>query len=810
MSITSGFKKYRNYRTDSNGDHQLQSFWTSTDTVHGTDQNQTPLTTTLENMNTPTFSEASTRANLAGSNESMTTILGKIKKYFTDLGTAAFKSTTNTYSSTGTDPITGTGVADALDSLGVAEVGGSGKYLTTISEANGKISATADTADTTVTQSSSKLVTSGAVWTAIDNLPEPMVFKGTLGTGGTITTLPTASSANEGYTYKVITAGTYETIAAKVGDVFVSNGTEWVHIPAGDTDSDTWRNIKVNGTELLGSAISTGAINFKNGTNTTVSGSSGEISVSVPAVSSSSAGVAPKGNAVSTQSQSTKFLREDGSWAAPSYTTDTNTTYAFAQGTNNGEIKITPSSGSATTVTPKGLSDLAYISKGSGSSKFLREDGSWQTVTSAVTGVKGDSESSYRTGNINITKANIGLGNVGNFKAVSTVASQGLSSTEQSNARANIGAGTSSFSGSYNDLSNKPTIPTVNNKTLTIQKNGTQVAQFTANSASDVTANITVPTGDLASINKDGTSSTKYLRGDGTWQAFPSIPAAQIQSDWNQTDTTKKDYIKNKPTIPTVPGVVSTSANGLAPKITNTSGFLRGDGTWSTPANNAVTVTNRKGSSYNNKYPVVFGTNTGTETATEGLGKRSGDFTYNPYTERLSVYQETVESALKVGVANTWTGYIDLYSSSQEYRGQFQITIDGLTADRNYYLPDETGTLATREYLNSNCLPYAPTSVTLTAASGTLNSYFCYKFGRLVILQFQITGNYSSGSAVKIINGAPKPSASIQFSGYWFGSSSDQAKRFSIDTTGSIYYHWNAAACNNSGPCVAQLAYYCA
>ncbi|MBR3535700.1 MAG: hypothetical protein IKN85_07725, partial [Oscillospiraceae bacterium] len=58
------------------------------------------------------------------------------------------------------------------------------------------------------------------------------------------------------------------------------------------------------------------------------------------------------------------------------------------------------------------------------------------------------------------TASEVGLGNVGNFKAVSTVASQGLSDTEKSNARANIGAGTSSFSGSYSDLSNKPTIPT--------------------------------------------------------------------------------------------------------------------------------------------------------------------------------------------------------------------------------------------------------------------------------------------------------------------------------------------------------------
>ena len=32
----------------------------------------------------------------------------------------------------------------------------------------------------------------------------------------------------------------------------------------------------------------------------------------------------------------------------------------------------------------------------------------------------------------------------------------------------------------------------------------------------------------------------------------PTIPAAQIQSDWNQSDNTAKDFIKNKPTIPVV------------------------------------------------------------------------------------------------------------------------------------------------------------------------------------------------------------------------------------------------------------------
>lgn len=73
------------------------------------------------------------------------------------------------------------------------------------------------------------------------------------------------------------------------------------------------------------------------------------VTANIPKVSSSSAGVAPKGAAVGSQSQSTKFLREDGTWAAPSYTTNTDTTYTFANGTN-GSFSVTPSGGSAQTV----------------------------------------------------------------------------------------------------------------------------------------------------------------------------------------------------------------------------------------------------------------------------------------------------------------------------------------------------------------------------------------------------------------------------------------------------------------------------
>ena len=71
------------------------------------------------------------------------------------------------------------------------------------------------------------------------------------------------------------------------------------------------------------------------------------------------------------------------------------------------------------------------------------------------------------------------------------------------------GLATVATSGSYNDLSNKPTIPTVNNGKLTIQKNGTDVATFTANQSTNVTANITVPTKVSEITNDSGYTTNK-------------------------------------------------------------------------------------------------------------------------------------------------------------------------------------------------------------------------------------------------------------------------------------------------------------
>ena len=119
------------------------------------------------------------------------------------------------------------------------------------------------------------------------------------------------------------------------------------------------------------------------------------------------------------------------------------------------------------------------------------------------------------------TKSDVGLGHVGDFKAVSTVANQGLTATEKSNARANIGAGTSSFSGSYNDLSNKPTIPSVGNGTVTIKQAGTSKGTFTMNQSGNTTIELTdnnttygVATSSALGLVKSGTDITVDSSGN--------------------------------------------------------------------------------------------------------------------------------------------------------------------------------------------------------------------------------------------------------------------------------------------------------
>jgi len=68
---------------------------------------------------------------------------------------------------------------------------------------------------------------------------------------------------------------------------------------------------------------------------------------------------------------------------------------------------------------------------------------------------------------------------------------------------------------------------------------------------------VTLPAIPAAQIQSD------WEQSDNTAKDYiknkPSIPAAQVQADWNESDNTKADYIKNKPTIPSVAGKEDTA-----------------------------------------------------------------------------------------------------------------------------------------------------------------------------------------------------------------------------------------------------------
>lgn len=67
----------------------------------------------------------------------------------------------------------------AIDDLDVASVGGSGQYLQSISEVDGKIIPVSETLDTVPTSSSQKAITSDAVYTALDNTVNAITGRGT-------------------------------------------------------------------------------------------------------------------------------------------------------------------------------------------------------------------------------------------------------------------------------------------------------------------------------------------------------------------------------------------------------------------------------------------------------------------------------------------------------------------------------------------------------------------------------------------------------------------------------------------------------
>ena len=357
-----------------------------------------------------------------------------------------------------TETETNTKISDAVNALDVSDTPVDGSYIKAVSETDGKISVTREAADTTPTANSKKMVTSGGVKSALDG------------------------KANSSHTHD---------------DRYYT-----------ETEIDTKLSGKLSST-LKGSA---------NGL--------AELDANGKVPSSQLPSYVDDVKEGYLKTADGKFYKES------TYTTEmpaeadkiyvdksTDTTYRWS---GSAYVAIGSSLALGETSSTAYRGDRGKIAYDHSQSAHARTDATKVEASETNGNIKinGTETTVYEhpglgTNPHGTTKSDVGLGNVGNFKAVSTVASQGLSDTEKANARANIGAGTSSFSGSYNDLTDKPTIPTVNNATLTIQKNGTTVKTFTANASSNVTANITVPTktSELTNDSNFVTSDTKNTAG---------------------------------------------------------------------------------------------------------------------------------------------------------------------------------------------------------------------------------------------------------------------------------------------------------
>lgn len=96
------------------------------------------------------------------------------------------------------------------------------------------------------------------------------------------------------------------------------------------------------------------------------------------------------------------------------------------------------------------------------------------------------------------------------------------------------------FSGSYNDLTDKPTIPTV----------PTNVSAF-FNDAGYLTQHQDI-SGKVDKVDGKGLSTNDYTDADQTkLDGIAAGAEVNVQSDWSQTDSTADDFIKNKPSIAT-------------------------------------------------------------------------------------------------------------------------------------------------------------------------------------------------------------------------------------------------------------------
>ena len=111
------------------------------------------------------------------------------------------------------------------------------------------------------------------------------------------------------------------------------------------------------------------------------------------------------------------------------------------------------------------------------------------------------------------------------------------------------------LSGSYDDLTDKPDIPDVSDYYDKEEINTLLDGKADVSDLPDMSNYYDKTATDTLLSAKADTSSLASVATSGSYDDLtnkPTIPDAQVQSDWSQSDNTKVDYIKNKPLVPVI------------------------------------------------------------------------------------------------------------------------------------------------------------------------------------------------------------------------------------------------------------------
>lgn len=285
-------------------------------------------------------------------------------------------------------------------------------------------------------------------------------------------------------------------------------------------------------------------------------------------------------------------------------------------------------------------------------------------------------------------------------------------------------------SGDYDDLTNKPTIPTVNDATLTIQKNGTDVATFTANSATNQTANITVPVNTSDLTNDSGFITSSAL--SNYYTKSETYSQGEVNSLINNLDIpTATSDLTNDSGFITLTDIPTASANDLGLIRIGTGLSIDQDGIVSVTSAGSVDwddVTNRPTNVSYWTNDAGYITSAAIPTNVSSFTNDAGYITSAAIPTNVSAFTNDAGYLTSSALSNYYTKS-ETYNQSQVNALINSISIptktsdltnDGADGTSTYVESDDLATVATSgSYNDLSNKPTIPTIVDMTGATAS-------------------------------------------------------------------------------------------